>query len=67
MKPGVILCAVLGHRWHVDETSTEVEAVICCDRCGAKQLAPDGTVFGRRVSAEATRDRALGPFGGGRR
>jgi hypothetical protein len=66
MKPGVILCAIVGHRWHVDETSADVEPVICCDRCGAREIAPDSTAFGRRVDAETKRDRALGPFGGRR-
>ena len=66
MRVGVLLCAVAGHRWRVDETAAEVEPVICCDRCGARQLAPDGTPFGRRLDAETRADRALGPFGGRR-
>jgi hypothetical protein len=66
MRAGVILCAVIGHRWHVDETSTEVEPVIRCDRCGATEIAPDSTAFGRRLEAETRADRALGPFGGRR-
>lgn len=55
-----LLCAVLGHKWHVDE-STEIEPVLCCDRCGRKQLAPAGSAYGNRVKAKAARDSALGP------
>jgi hypothetical protein len=63
MRLGVVLCSVVGHRWRVDETSTEHEAVIRCDRCGRRQLAPAGSAFGRRIEAEAGADRAVGPFG----
>jgi len=64
MGLGVILCAVIGHRWRVDEASTDPEAVICCKRCGRRQLAPEGTAFSRRLDAETKRDRSVGPFGG---
>ena len=64
MKLGVVLCAVIGHRWRVDETSTGVETMICCNRCGARQHAPEGSVFNRRLEAETGSDRAVGPFGG---
>ena len=56
-----LLCAVLGHRWHVDETSTEIEPVLLCGRCGARQLAPAGSGYGNRVAAKARRDSTLGP------
>jgi len=62
MRAGVVLCSIVGHRWHVDETSTDPEPIICCDRCGAKELAPDSTAFGRRLSAQAGRDRSVGPL-----
>lgn len=60
MVAGFLICAVLGHRWHVDE-STEIEPVLCCDRCGRKTLAPAGSAYGNRVDAKATRDRLMGP------
>jgi hypothetical protein len=63
MRLGVVLCAVIGHRWRVDETSTEPEAVICCGRCGRRQLAPEASAFERRIEAEAGADRKVGPFG----
>jgi hypothetical protein len=63
MRLGVVLCAVTGHRWHVDEASTEVEPVLRCDRCRARQLAPSGSAFDRRLAAKAGRDRVLGPGG----
>jgi hypothetical protein len=62
MVAGFLICAVLGHKWRVDE-STEAEPVLCCDRCGRKTLAPTGSAFGNRVDAEAARDRAVGPTG----
>lgn len=62
MVAGFLICALLGHKWRVDE-STEVEPVLCCDRCGRKTLAPAGSAFGNRVGAETARDRALGPTG----
>jgi hypothetical protein len=65
VRVGVVLCAVIGHRWHVDE-STEIEPVLCCDRCGRTQLAPTGSAFGNRVNVKAGADRAVGPFGGRR-
>jgi hypothetical protein len=61
MRIGVVLCAVIGHRWHVDETSTDTEAHIGCERCGRDQLAPDGTAFGRRLDAQSREDRSIGP------
>jgi hypothetical protein len=64
MRWGVILCSVAGHRWQVDETSTEPEAVICCTRCGARQLAPAGSAFDRRIEARTGADRTVGPFDG---
>jgi hypothetical protein len=67
MHWGVVLCSVVGHRWRVDETTTGPEIVICCPRCGARQLAPAGSAFDRRIEAETGADRAVGPFGGGRR
>jgi hypothetical protein len=67
MRWGAVLCAVIGHRWRVDETSTEPETMICCSRCDLRQLAPEGSAFGRRIEAETGADRAVGPFGGGRR
>jgi hypothetical protein len=51
-------CAVLGHKWRVDE-STEIEPVLCCERCGRKQLAPNATGFGVRTDVKA---RAYGSF-----
>jgi hypothetical protein len=66
MRWGVVLCSVVGHRWRVDEASTESEAFICCPRCGARQLAPAGNAFDRRVAAKTGADRAVGPFGGRR-
>jgi hypothetical protein len=56
---GAVLCAVVGHRWHVDETSTDSEAVICCGRCHRRQLAPNGTAFDRRLDAQTRANRAL--------
>jgi hypothetical protein len=66
MRLGVVLCAVIGHRWRVDETSTEPETMICCGRCGTRQPAPAGSAFDRRIEAKTGADRAVGPFGGGR-
>jgi hypothetical protein len=63
MVAGFLICAVLGHKWHVDESETDTEIVLCCDRCGRKTLAPAGSAFDNRVSAETARDRALGPLG----
>ena len=62
MIAGFLICALIGHRWHVDE-STETEPVLCCDRCGRKTLAPAGSAYGNRVAAKAARDSALGPSG----
>jgi hypothetical protein len=67
MRPGVLLCAIVGHRWRIDEASTEPEALMFCPRCGRRQLPPDGTAFDRRIAAKTGADRAVGPFGGGRR
>jgi hypothetical protein len=61
MRVGVILCAVVGHRWRVDETSTDTEAHIRCARCDRVQLAPDGTAFDRRLDAQTGQDRSVGP------
>jgi hypothetical protein len=66
MRAGVLLCSILGHRWHVDETSTDSEGHLLCSRCGSRQLLPEDTAFGRRIAAEAGEDRAVGPFGGRR-
>ena len=44
-----LLCAVAGHRWHMVESSTEVEPVLECSRCGRRQLAPNATGFGIRT------------------
>jgi hypothetical protein len=60
MVAGFLICALLGHKWHVDE-STEIESILCCDRCGRKTLAPSGSAFGNRVAAKAARDSAVGP------
>jgi hypothetical protein len=57
MRMGAVLCAVIGHRWHVDETSTDSEAVIRCERCDRRQLAPSGTAFGRRLDAQTRANR----------
>lgn len=62
MVAGFLICAVLGHKWHVDE-STETEPLLHCDRCGRTTIAPAGSAFGNRIDAEAARDRALGPTG----
>ena len=56
-----LLCVVIGHRWHVDESETDTEIVLCCDRCGSKQLAPAGSAYGNRVDAKAKRDSLFGP------
>jgi hypothetical protein len=58
---GGVICAVIGHRWRVDETSTDSEAHIRCGRCGRVQLVPDGTAFGRRLDAQTREDRSIGP------
>ena len=58
-----LLCAIVGHKWRVDEDSTEVEPVLCCARCGRKTLVPSGSAFSNRVDAETARDRAVGPLG----
>jgi hypothetical protein len=62
MVAGFLICALLGHKWHVDE-STEIEPVLCCDRCGRKTPAPVGSAFGNRVNVKAARDRLMGPGG----
>lgn len=62
MVAGFLICAVIGHNWHVDE-STEIEPVLCCDRCGRKTLVPAGSAYGNRVDAQAKRDGVLGPSG----
>jgi hypothetical protein len=61
MRIGLVLCAVTGHRWRVDETSTDSEAHIRCGRCGRVQLAPEGTALDRRLDAQAREDRSIGP------
>lgn len=61
MVAGFLICALLGHKWHVEESETEIEPVLCCDRCGRKTLAPSGSAYGNRVAAKAARDSALGP------
>jgi hypothetical protein len=62
MVAGSLICALLGHKWRVDE-STEVEPVLCGERCGRTTRAPAGSAFANRVGAETARDRALGPTG----
>ena len=62
MRLGVVLCSVLGHRWLVDETATGVEALLRCTRCGAKEIAPQGSALDRRVATKTSHDRAVGPF-----
>jgi hypothetical protein len=57
---------VIGHRWRVDEASTDPEAFICCGRCGRRQLASDESAFSRRISTEASADHAVGAMGGRR-
>jgi hypothetical protein len=52
MRLGAVVCALAGHRRRVDE-STETEPVLCCDRCGRKELAPAGSGYGNRVDAKA--------------
>jgi hypothetical protein len=66
MRLGVVLCAVIGHRWRIDETSTGPEPVMCCLRCGRRELPPEGSAFNRRIEAKTGADRAVGPFGGRR-
>jgi len=66
MTPKVVLCVVIGHRWLVDEASEEVEPVLCCVRCGRKQLAPNATGFDARIAAQTKADRWIGPTGGRR-
>ncbi len=61
MITGFLICAVLGHKWHVDESETDTEIVLCCDRCGRKTLAPSGSAYGNRVAAKAKRDSLFGP------
>lgn len=56
-----LLCVISGHKWHVDESETDTEIVLCCNRCGQKQLAPVGSAYGNRVDAKAKRDSVLGP------
>jgi len=67
MVAGILICAVAGHKWHVDESSdTSTEVVLECGRCGRKQLAPNGTGFDARLNAQTGADRAVGPFRGRR-
>jgi hypothetical protein len=56
-----LLCVLIGHRWHVDEASTEIEPVLLCSRCGARELVPSGSGYLNRVAAKARRDSTLGP------
>jgi hypothetical protein len=57
MVAGFLICALLGHKWHVDEsTETSADIVLCCERCGRKRLAPAGSAYGNRVAAKAARD-----------
>jgi len=60
MRIAAALCAVIGHRGRVDETSTDSEAHIRCQRCDREQDAPDGTVLGR-IDAKTFGDRSVGP------
>jgi hypothetical protein len=63
MQLKAIVCAVVGHRWHVDELSQEFEPVFRCARCGSTQLAPNATGFDGRVAAQTKGDRWVGPTG----
>ena len=64
---GALICVVVGHKWHVDEsTETSTEVVLACGRCGRKQLAPTGSAFDNRVNVKTGADRSVGPFGGRR-
>jgi hypothetical protein len=60
MVAGFLICAVIGHKWHVDESETDTEIVLCCGRCSRKQLAPAGSAYGNRVDAKAQASRVLG-------
>jgi hypothetical protein len=62
MGLSAIACAVIGHRWRIDETSTDSEAHIRCMRCGRRQLPAPGTAFEQRLGVETSRDRAVGPM-----
>ena len=52
MRVGVLLCAVIGHKWHTVASETEIEPVLECDRCGRKQLAPNTSAFGLRTKVK---------------
>jgi hypothetical protein len=65
MRVAAIRC-VLGHRWTIAESSTEAETVLCCERCGRRQLAPEGTAFQRRTTLRGNLERRAGPFFGRR-
>jgi hypothetical protein len=59
MGAGVVICAVIGHKWHTVESDVEVEPVLECSRCGRQQLAPNATGIGVRTKV---RGDAYGSF-----
>jgi hypothetical protein len=57
---------LFGHHWQADESSTTAETVLRCERCGRRQLAPEGTALQRRTTLRGNLERRAGPFYGRR-
>jgi hypothetical protein len=47
MPISATLCAVLGHKWRIDDTVTGSEPIVRCGRCGKHEIAPEGSEFTR--------------------
>jgi hypothetical protein len=60
MKLGALACMVMGHKWRVDEASTDPEAHLVCLRCERHQLPPTDSAYNNRLRVETDRIRRTG-------
>jgi hypothetical protein len=62
MRAGAVLCAVIGHHWRVDDSSTSDETLLRCTRCGYQHLAaPEATDNQVRGGLIDPIDQSIGP------